>query len=470
MSVHKESGWVPPHSFEAEQSLLGGILLRNDKFGELTVCEGDFYARPHRLIFSAMAELYFSHQPVDLLVLQERLESRGQLTEVGGMAYLVEITKNTPSAANVSIYNQIVRDYSHRRFAIAKLQDGLEAMTQPGQATVDERFATLNGLMAEVDTKRAGGVSGLAAPASDIALQWFEQQELRAARHDGELTEVSTGIPSLDKLLYPKGISQTALVVIGARPKMGKTSLLAAMCNHAALDRKLPVIGFSLEMTRVELFEVMVSQASGIASHHFSILEDQQKIDKGNKVASQLGQSTLYLADAPRISIHQVIRESRRLRREHGQLGLIAVDYLTLMATDKAERNDLAYGEITKQLKQLAKELNCPVVLLTQLNRQLEQRPDKRPMPSDSRDTGQIEQDCDLWIGLYRDEVYHEGSSYRGVMELLVRLNRGGKTGTAYCGFHDGVITAMNEEEVHRMAAFEAISNQPTGKAHKKEY
>lgn len=469
MSAYHD-GLIPPHSFEAEQSLLGGVLLRNDKMGDLTVSEGDFYSRPHRLIFSAMAELYASRCPVDMVVLMERLEAKGQLDEAGGLAYLVEIAKNTPSAANVLTYDRIVRDHSHRRFAIAKLHDALEAMTSSELATVDDRFATLSGLIAEVDTKRSGGVSGLAAPASDIVLEWCDELDRRANRRPGELTGVSTGIQSLDELLYPKGISQTALVVIGARPKMGKTSVLAAMCNHAALDRKLPVVGFSLEMTRAELFEVMVSQASGVASHHFSTLKDQELVDKGYAVAAQLGQSKLYLADAPSITLHQIIRESRRLRREHGQLGLIAVDYLTLMTTEKAERNDLAYGAITKGLKQLAKEMNCPVVLLTQLNRQLEQRADRRPVPSDSRDTGQIEQDCDLWIGLYRDEVYHDDSHYRGLMELLVRLNRGGKTGSAYCGFHEGVIKAIDQGEVHRMAASADAAQQQAGQKRRGGY
>ncbi|WP_421174132.1 replicative DNA helicase [Aeromonas enteropelogenes] len=464
------AGLVPPHSFDAEQSLLGGVMLRSDRFGDLTVSESDFYSRPHRLIFSAMAELYAAQQPVDLVVLQERLESKGELDEAGGFTYLVEIAKNTPSAANLLVYDRIVRDHSHRRFAIAKLYDALEAMTSTDLTAVDDRFAALNGLISEVDTKRAGGVSGLAVPASEIVLEWCDELERRYNRRPGELTGISTGIPSLDALLYPKGISQTALVVIGARPKMGKTSVLAAMCNHAALERKLPVVGFSLEMTRAELFEVMVSQASGVASHHFSTLKDQELVDKGYSVAAQLGQSMLYLADAPSISVHQVIRESRRLRREHGQLGLIAVDYLTLMTADKAERNDLAFGAITKALKQLAKEMRCPVVLLAQLNRQLEQRADKRPIPSDSRDTGQIEQDCDVWIGLYRDEVYHEDTPYRGLMELLVRLNRGGKTGSAHVGFHEGVIKAIDEGEVHRMAAEADAAAQQQTAPRRREY
>lgn len=446
------AGFVPPHNFEAEQSVLGGLMLRSDSFHDLGLVERDFYSRPHQIIYRAMSGIIATRQPLDLMTLSAQLEQDGDIDLVGGLAYLIEVVKNTPSAANIDAYATIVRNSSDRRFAVAKLHDCIAAMTEPGSGDANQRFAVMGSLLAEVDAKRSGGVTGIAVPASEIVREWCDELDRRATRKPGEMTGYATGIASLDELLFPGGISHTALVCIGARPKMGKTTLMASLCNHTALVKKLPVVGFSLEMTRRELFEVMVSQAAGVSGRDIKSMGDQSKMDKSYSVAAELGHSKLHIADLPGLTVHQVIRESRRLRREYGQLGLIAVDYLTLMTADKAERNDLAFGAITKALKMLAKEMGCPVILLTQLNRGLEQRADKRPVPSDSRDTGQIEQDCDVWIGCYRDEVYHEDSPMAGIMELLVRLNRGGSTGTAYCKFVDGVVSSVGREDLARMA------------------
>lgn len=444
-------GLVPPHNFEAEQSTLGGLMIRVDAFQELSLSGRDFYSRPHQIIFDAISQLVAMRQPVDLNTVSHRLEESGLMVEAGGLAYLIEVTKNTPSAANITSYGAIVRQNADRRFAVAKLQDCISAMMDPGFSSTDERFATMDGLLGEIDSKRSGGVSGLATPASDIVLMWCGEMDRRFNLCPGEMTGYATGIDNLDELLSPSGISKTALVCIGARPKMGKSTVMASLCNHTALVKKLPVVGFSLEMTRIELFEVMIAQAAGINRQELSHVKDQQSVDKAYAVAAELGYSKLHLADLPGMNLHQIVRECRRLHRKLGQLGLIAVDYLTLMKVEKAERNDLAYGAITKGLKELAKEMGCPVVVLTQLNRGLESRDNKRPMPSDSRDTGQIEQDCDVWVGLYRDEVYDENSPRKGLLELCVRLNRSGKTGTAYCRFQEGVISHISAEEVAQM-------------------
>lgn len=456
---------VPPHNFEAEQSTLGGLMIRADAFHDLSLSDRDFYSRPHQIIFGAIAQLVAMRQPVDLNTVSHRLEESGLMEEAGGLAYLIEVIKNTPSAANITTYGAIVRQSADRRFAVTKLQDCISAMMDPGFSSTDERFSIMGSLLGEIDSKRSGGVSGLAVPASDIVHMWCDEMDRRFNLRPGEMTGYATGIDNLDELLYPSGISKTALVCIGARPKMGKSTVMASLCNHTALVKKLPVVGFSLEMTRTELFEVMIAQAAGINRQVLSHAKDLQSMDKAYAVAAELGCSNLHLADQHGMTLYQIVRECRRLRRKMGQLGLIAVDYLTLMKAEKAERNDLAYGAITKGLKELAKEMGCPVVLLTQLNRGLESRDNKRPMPSDSRDTGQIEQDCDVWIGLYRDEFYNELSARKGLIELSVRLNRGGKTGTAYCRFQEGVISHISAEEVARMVQAEA---EPTKrKAHK---
>ncbi|SIR39323.1 replicative DNA helicase [Aeromonas sp. RU39B] len=443
-------GYVPPHSFEAEQSVLGGLMLRSDAYHDLNLSEQDFYSRPHRIIYSAIASLMAARQPVDLMTLNARIEEDGGIEEIGGMPYLIELAKNTPSAANVVTYGSIVRQMSERRFAIGKLQDAIEAMMEPGFSSTDERFSAMGALISEIETKRAGGVVGLAVPASEIVKEWCDLMEERLTRKPGEVTGFTTGIQGLDELLYPTGISKSALIAVGARPKMGKTTFLAAVCNHVALVRKQPVLAFSLEMTKVELLEVMLSQAAGVSGTDLHSASDQSKMDKAYAVIAELGMSKLHIADQPSMSLQQICAEARRLRREFGQIGMVAVDYLTLMKAEKAERNDLAYGNITKGLKNLAKELQCPVLMLTQLNRELEKRADKRPMPSDSRDTGQIEQDCNIWIGLYRDEVYNEQSPLAGLMEMIVRLHRGGSTGTAYASFGKGVMGSISQDEVAR--------------------
>ncbi|WP_421303733.1 replicative DNA helicase [Aeromonas veronii] len=453
-------GMVPPHNFEAEQSVLGGLMLGSDAYHDLGLLSSDFYGRPHQVIFRAMTELAAARQPIDLMTVQHQLEEFGMLEEAGGLAYLVEIAKNTPSVANITIYGTIVRQAAERRFAVAKLHDCIEAMMLPGLETTDDRFAKMGALLGEIDAKRAGGVSGLAVPASDIVQDWYDEMERRIAHRPSEMTGFVTGIAALDAVLYPSGISRTALVCVGGRPKMGKSNFMAKLCCHTALVKRLPVVGFSLEMSRTELFEVTLAQASRISRRTIGEAKDQAMMDKAYAVAAELAHSQFHIADLPGMSLHQVQRESRRLHRQLGQLGLIAVDYLTLMKAEKAERNDLAYGAITKGLKELAKEMRCPVILLTQLNRGLEQRADKRPQPSDSRDTGQIEQDCDVWIGLYRDEVYHDNSPYRGLMELLVRLNRNGGAGVGYCQFSEGVISDIEPEEIarrHHLAELEMM-------------
>lgn len=450
---------TPPHNFDAEQSLVGGLMLRPDAYYELDVSGADFYGRPHRLIFDAIETLIKARNPVDIMTIQGRLDDTGMLEDAGGLAYLIEVAKNTPSAANIAAYAKLVRGHSDRRFAMSKLQAAMDLMVEPSPGNVDQRFSDMGALLSEIDEKRTGGAGTLAETGSEIIMKWLDMHEERIARKDGEWSGFTSGIAGLDELLYPTGISKTALIAVGARPKMGKTTFLASVCNHVLLDKKLPVLTFSLEMTSVQLFDVMISQAAKVSGTELHVGADQSKMDLAYAIAADLGNSKLHIADKPGMTLHEVVREARRIKREAGEVGLICIDYLTLMRAEKSERNDLAYGEITKGLKGLAKEIGCPVLLLTQLNRKLEDRSDKRPTPSDSRDTGQIEQDCDIWIGLYRDEVYNESTQMRGVMEMLVRLHRGGATGTAYSYFHNGVMRPMLADEA-AMVVVQAEASQ----------
>lgn len=444
-------GVLPPQSHEAEQSVLGGLILDGSKLLELKLVADDFYSRPHRLIFTAMQSLAARRENIDFLTVMNEMEVNGTIEDVGGHAYLGQVAKLTPSAANIKAYARIVKDNSLRRQAIAKYNEAIEAMMTTELTTNEERFEAASRLLGELEVARSSGMHKGAVSAREIALKWTDELDERSKRKAGEVVGFTTGFADLDAALYPKGVLAGALVAVGARPKMGKTAFLARWVNKTTLIAKKPVIAFSLEMSNIQLWERMVSQESSVDSNVFwTPSKDRSQMDKACAVAGDLALSNLYIDDTPGISMSHVVSEARRIRRKHGCIGLIAIDYLTLMKAEKAERNDLAYGNITKGLKNLAKEMACPVLLLTQLNRQLEQRPDKRPQPSDSRDTGQIEQDCDLWIGLYRDVVYNDkiNVELQDIAEIIVRLNREGFTGTIYTKFVNGRYLDVDQTSV----------------------
>lgn len=452
---------LPPQSHEAEQSVIGGLILDGTKLGELRLCADDFYSRPHRLIFTAMQNLHAQRENIDLVTLSTALETSGLIEEAGGMAYIIECAKVTPSAANIKAYAKIVKDNSIRRTAIAKYNQAIEAMMSIQYATTEERFDQASRLLAELEMEKSSGLHKGAISAREIAIKWTNELEERSQRDHSKTIGFSTGFRDLDAALCPKGIMPGALVCVGARPKMGKSSFLARWVTHTTLADKKPVVAFSLEMTNIQLWERMVSQQSNVDANVFwSSQTDNTLMQKAYAVAGELGLSNLYIDDTPGISLGHIVSESRRIKRKHGVMGLIAVDYLTLMKAEKAERNDLAYGNITKALKNLAKEMGCPVLLLTQLNRQLEQRPDKRPQPSDSRDTGQIEQDCDVWIGLYRDAVYNDNLHHdlQDFAEVIVRLNREGFTGTIYTQFVNGRF--LDVDQIEAASTFARVEQQ----------
>ena len=280
-----------------------------------------------------------------------------------------------------------------------------------------------------VESSKTGRQSGL-TNISAVLDEWVIEVEERFKDPDAN-RGLKTGIAPLDAMLAPKFIVRGSLFVVGARPKMGKTTVLTEMAKNVS-DSGLPVALFSMEMTNKQLAERMISQKSGISSNALYDSGDEYEWGLISKAMGELSERpNIWLDDTPGMTLAHIQAECRKLKRKTGKIGFIGVDYLTLMKAGKADRNDIAYGEITKGLKQLAKELDTTVVLLTQLNRKLEDRADKRPMPSDSRDTGQIEQDCDYWLGIYKDSVYNDNAD-KTLTELIVRLNRHGKAGTAY--------------------------------------
>ncbi len=433
-----------PQNIEAEQSVLGGMMLDSGSDRCQTAMSmlkpESFYIRPHQVIFAEMRELVANQKPIDLITLIESLESKGLGDQAGTFAYLAEISKNTPSAANIVHYAMLVREKAMERYGIDKLNSATELLYSRNGMTTSQKFDAIQTLFTDIaDYAKTGNRRGL-REFSEVMGDWVDEVEARWS--DSDATRgLSTGIGSLDDLLQPKGLVKGALMVIGARPKMGKTTLYSQLAVNCAEVEQLPALMFSLEMPDKQIVERMIGQVSRVNTDVFyGDRYDDAQVAMAFAAGGRLAQTgNLYVDDTPGITLAHIVAESRRIKRERGAVGMVLVDYLTLMTADKADRNDLAYGIITKGLKNLAKELNCIVVLLTQLNRDLEKRTNKRPMPSDSRDTGQIEQDCDYWIGIYREGAYDENAD-QAATELLLRLNRHGPTGVVYCDQRNGAI------------------------------
>ncbi|WP_437609621.1 DnaB-like helicase C-terminal domain-containing protein [Erwinia sp. V71] len=455
---------TPPHSLEAEQSVIAAILLdaQSDRAQHaISMLKPEsFYLRVHQLIFGAMKDMSKGSAVIDGLTLSDRLERDGLLAQVGGFAYLMQITKDIVGQANITAYANVVREKAIERYGIQKLAEATELMYSRNGMSAAEKFEAIQMLTTEItDYAKTGKRRGLRS-FSDVMDEWVVDLEKRFDPA-GEQRGMSTGIPSLDRMLAPKGLVKGSLFVIGARPKMGKTTLYSQMAINCAIREKKPALMFSLEMPGDQILEKLVGQKSGVNPSIFYMpatddADDQYQGDydadfsRATETARRLGEiEMLYIDDTPGISLAHIVAESRKVKRQKGCVGMILVDYLTLMTAEKADRNDLAFGMITKGLKNLAKELGCVVVLLTQLNRELEKRVNKRPMPSDSRDTGQIEQDCDYWVGIYREGAYDENVP-AGETELLLRLNRHGNTGTVHCLQKDGAIYDMDQAAAKR--------------------
>lgn len=448
---------LPPHSIEAEQSVLGGLMLDDGSDRCLKVFSSlraeSFYSRQHKIIYEELRSLARQQKPIDLLTVSDSLESKGELESVGGFGYLAELQKSTPSAANIVNYANIVRDRAMKRYGIEKANKITELFYANDGMTAEEKFEAAQTLFTQItDHAKTGNVRGLRR-FEDVFSDWVDVVEKRFAGDQGA-AGITSGIESLDAMLEPKRIVKGSLFVVGARPKMGKTTFYVKMAINCAVVEKLPALAFSLEMPDLQLTERIITQMSGVSSKNFYLdgYDDNRFALASAKGVEMAGSGNLYIDDTPGLSLAHIVSESRRIKRERGVVGMILVDYLTLMKAEKADRNDLAYGMITKGLKNLAKELDCVVVLLTQLNRDLERRLNKRPLPSDSRDTGQIEQDCDYWLGIYREGAYEENANQQDT-ELLLRLNRHGEGGVVYVEQRHGAIYDCDQNQARAKAA-----------------
>ncbi len=422
---------MPPHSFEAEQSVLGGLMLNNEAWDRVAerVAEHDFYSRPHRLIFAGMTRLSAQGLPIDLITLQEELERHEQLEAAGGFAYLVEIAKNTPSAANISAYAEIVRERAVVREMISVANDIAESGFDPQGRNAADLLDEAESKVFKIAESRSSASDGPQSLKVVLEKTVDKIEELFRKPHNG-VTGVSSGYSDLDKMT--SGFQSSDLIIVAARPSMGKTTFAMNLVEHAALTQDKPAVIFSLEMPSEQIIMRMLASLGRIEQTR--VRTGQLDDDDWGRLSSTMGmlleKGKMYIDDASGLTPTELRSRTRRIAREHGGISLVMIDYLQLMRVPSLSDNrTLEIAEISRSLKALAKELQVPVIALSQLNRSLEQRADKRPVNSDLRESGSIEQDADLIMFIYRDEVYHDDSPDKGVAEIIIGKQRNGPIG-----------------------------------------
>lgn len=418
---------VPPHSVEAEQAVLGGLMLDNSTWDAVAdrLKADDFYRRDHQLIFAAIAELAGRSEPCDAVTLAEFLERRGQGAETGGLVYLATVVRDTPSAANIRAYSDIVRERSQLRALIRVGGEISGSAFENDGRPVNELVDDAERRVFEIaEGSRKGG--GFVALRDELGTVIDRLDMLHNS--DGKLTGVSTGFEKLDEMTG--GLQAGDLVVIAGRPSMGKTTFAINIAENAAFGAKVKVAVFSMEMSREQLAFRMISSLGSV---------DQSRLRRGpyqdedwariNSAIGQMRDASIFIDDAGALSPTEVRARARRLKREHG-LGLIVIDYLQLMQVSGTKENRATeISEISRSLKALAKELSVPVIALSQLNRSVEQRVDKKPVMSDLRESGAIEQDADLIMMIYREEVYDPNSTRKGIADIIITKQRNGPVG-----------------------------------------
>lgn len=419
---------LPPHSIDAEQSVLGGLMLDNRAWDQVVdrLREGDFYRHEHRLIFRVMGRLLESNKPLDVLTVSEALREVHELDQVGGEVYLFELANNTPSAANITAYADIVRERSVLRQLIGAASDIADSAFNSQGRSITELLDTAERRVFSISEQGSRGQGPVNI--KDYLAKTMDRIDT-LFHSNNPITGVSTGYHDFDNMT--SGLQPSDLVIIAGRPSMGKTTLAMNIAEQVAIKSRSPVLIFSMEMPGEAIVMRLLSSLCRI---------DQLRIRTGklsdedwpriSSTVSMLSDAPLYIDDTPGLNPAEMRARARRLAKEHGQLGMIIVDYLQLMQASGYNENRTAeISEISRSLKGLAKELKVPVVALSQLNRGLEQRADKRPVMSDLRESGAIEQDADLIVFIYRDEVYNDNTPDKGTAEIIIAKQRNGPIG-----------------------------------------
>jgi len=428
---------IPPHSIEAESSVLGGLLLDNsawDRVGDLLV-DGDFYRYEHRQIFSAMAALINASRPADVITVYEHLQNLGKAEEVGGLGYLNSLAQFVPSASNIRRYAEIVRERSILRKLVSASDEIATHAFNPKGRPVAQILDEAEQKIFQIGEEGSRMKQGFQAM-PQLVVELLDRVE-EMSNNPNDITGVPTGFYDFDRMT--SGMQAGDLIVLAARPSMGKTALAINIAEHVAMNEGLPVAVFSMEMGAAQLAVRIVGSMGRIDQGHLRTgkLTDEEW-PRLTEAIERLRQVSLFIDETPGLTPSELRANARRLARQCGKLGLIVVDYLQLMSgsnSDSSDNRATELGEISRGLKMLAKELQCPVIALSQLNRSVEQRTDKRPMMSDLRESGAIEQDADVIMFIYRDDYYNKDSKEPGVAEVIIGKQRNGPTGTVKLAF-----------------------------------
>jgi replicative DNA helicase len=427
---------IPPHSIEAESSVLGGLLLDNgawDRVGDL-LKDSDFYRYEHKLVYASIGALTNASKPADVITVFEHLQNQGKADEVGGLAYLNSLAQYVPSASNIRRYAEIVRDRSILRKLVSASDEiatnAFNPQGRPVDKILDEAEQKIFNIGEEGSRMKQGFQS-----MDTLVVQLLDRvQEM--ADNPNDITGVPTGFYDLDRMT--SGLQAGDMVVLAARPSMGKTAFAINIAEHVALNEGLPVAVFSMEMGASQLAVRIVGSIGRIDQGHLRTgkLSDDEW-PRLTEAIERLRTVSLHIDETPGLTPSELRANARRLARQCGKLGLIVVDYLQLMSGSSSGGDNRAteLGEISRGLKMLAKELQCPVIALSQLNRSVETRTDKRPMMSDLRESGAIEQDADIIMFIYRDDYYNKDSREPGVAEIIIGKQRNGPTGTVKLAF-----------------------------------
>ncbi|MCU0968407.1 MAG: replicative DNA helicase [Rubrivivax sp.] len=429
---------VPPHSVEAEQSVLGGLLLDNlawDRAADL-LTDSDFYRHEHRLIYGAIASLVGAGKPADVVTVFEQLGSVGRAETCGGLAYLNALAQSVPSAANMRRYAEIVRERAILRKLIAASDDIATSAFNPQGRPVPQILDEAESKILKIGEEGARQRQGF-QPIDKLVVALLDRVNELHENGAEEVTGVRTGFYDLDRMTA--GLQKGDLIVLAARPSMGKTAFALNIAEHVAVQETLPVLVFSMEMGASQLALRMVGSLGRIDQQHLrtGALKDDEW-ERLAEAVDRLGRVQVFIDETPALNSAELRARARRMARQYGgTLGLIVIDYLQLMSGSSGSDENRAteLGEISRGLKALAKELQCPVIALSQLNRSVESRNDKRPMMSDLRESGAIEQDADVILFIYRDDYYNKDSKEPGVAEIVIAKQRNGPVGTVKLTF-----------------------------------
>ncbi len=422
---------TPPHSIESEQSVLGGLMLDNNAWEKVAdiITDSDFYRQDHRLIYYHICKLIEQNKPADVVTIAESLEISAELQTVGGLAYIGAIVQNTPSAANIKRYAEIVRERSIMRNLAQIGVEIADSAYNPAGRSAANLLDEAEAKVFEIAEEGARGKEGF-VDIQPLLKQVVERIELLYSQDNpSNVTGTASGFHDLDQ--KTSGFQPGDLIIVAGRPSMGKTAFSLNIAEHVALELNKPVAVFSMEMGGAQLAMRMLGSVGKLDQHKVRTGRlDDQDWPKLTHALGKLNEAPIFIDESAALNALELRARARRLYRQHGELGLIVVDYLQLMSsTSQGENRATEISEISRALKGLAKELKVPVIALSQLNRSLEQRPNKRPVMSDLRESGAIEQDADVILFIYRDEVYNPDSPDKGIAEIIIGKQRNGPIG-----------------------------------------